>query len=154
MYHLSHSRLTGRYLHAFCKHASSIRFCIGIRFHLADGHARRSYVARIPTTFNCSTCHFNAGGGGARNPFGVAFGRVGLNWQGLCQQDSDGDGFTNAEELNDPDCMWQRGQPFERDGQSQPGDATDVPEPQEPDMAEDPLPPEIWEQPLRPRIRC
>ena len=31
-------------------------------------------------------------------------------WKTLCLLDSDGDGFTNGEELGDPDCVWVKGE--------------------------------------------
>ena len=59
---------------------------------------------------NCATCHNNPGGGGPRNSFGGDVGElVGRGsrdpfWSlDLAIQDSDSDGFTNGEELGDPD---------------------------------------------------
>lgn len=47
-----------------------------------------------------------------RNDFGRAFARAGYRWTvELCKADSDGDGLTNGEELGDPACTWQYGQP-------------------------------------------
>ena len=47
--------------------------------------------------------HINTSGGGARNPFGLDFASEGTTWTvSLCGMDSDGDGFTNGEELGDP----------------------------------------------------
>lgn len=41
------------------------------------------------------------------NTFGVAFIANGKAWtRALCEADSDGDGYTNGEELGDPCCMW------------------------------------------------
>lgn len=60
-------------------------------------------------TFSCSNCHLNPGGGGARNAFGEAVNSIvsGGNqsfWTAaLAAMDSDGDGFTNGQELGDPD---------------------------------------------------
>lgn len=67
--------------------------------------------------------HENRNGGGARNAFGLAFKEAGLNWtQSLCQQDSDGDGRTNGDELGDPNCVWSVGQvPTRTTGITHPG---------------------------------
>ncbi|KAF6776626.1 hypothetical protein AHF37_03881 [Paragonimus kellicotti] len=35
-------------------------------------------------------------------------------WDKLCPLDSDGDGFTNGEELGDPQCVWKLGAEPER----------------------------------------
>jgi len=44
------------------------------------------------------------------NAFGTAFVAAGSQWTaGLCGADSDGDGFTNGEELGDPSCSWTAG---------------------------------------------
>jgi len=41
------------------------------------------------------------------NAFGGAFIAAGLVWsRELCEADSDGDGYTNGEELGDPCCLW------------------------------------------------
>ncbi|XP_064598116.1 DBH-like monooxygenase protein 1 homolog [Liolophura sinensis] len=54
--------------------------------------------------------HFNAPGGGKRNPFGLDFKAEGFKWTPhLCGLDSDHDGRTNGEELGDPDCVWTPG---------------------------------------------
>ena len=44
----------------------------------------------------------------------------------LAALDSDGDGFTNGEELGDPDGTWQ-------EGDAAPGDAADITHPGNPD---------------------
>ena len=55
--------------------------------------------------------HTASSGGGERNGFGSAFAAAGSTWTtGLCQADSDGDGFSNGVELGDPECVWTPGQ--------------------------------------------
>mmetsp|Transcript_45010 Transcript_45010/g.108852 ORF Transcript_45010/g.108852 Transcript_45010/m.108852 type:complete len:782 (-) Transcript_45010:681-3026(-) len=54
--------------------------------------------------------HYRSTGGGARNVFGEDFAAAGHRWTvELCQKDSDCDGFSNGQELGDPDCIWQEG---------------------------------------------
>eukprot|EP00930_Biecheleria_cincta_P014987 TRINITY_DN12658_c0_g1_i8.p1 TRINITY_DN12658_c0_g1~~TRINITY_DN12658_c0_g1_i8.p1 ORF type:complete len:815 (-),score=130.99 TRINITY_DN12658_c0_g1_i8:80-2524(-) len=44
------------------------------------------------------------------NPFGKALKDADFKWtQALCNADSDGDGFSNGEELGDPCCSWKEG---------------------------------------------
>lgn len=71
--------------------------------------ARDFRVNQIPNgqVFRCATCHVSAGGGGARNPFGQAVQAItGTSsrpfWSAtLAAADSDGDGFSNGQELGD-----------------------------------------------------
>ncbi|XP_065179304.1 uncharacterized protein LOC135809805 [Sycon ciliatum] len=51
---------------------------------------------------------------GAGNVFGRAFIASGGNWTTVCPQDSDGDGYTNGEELGDPSCSFSPGATPER----------------------------------------
>ncbi|MEL6548362.1 MAG: hypothetical protein AAFQ82_27310 [Myxococcota bacterium] len=75
--------------------------------------ARPFRVSQIPNApASCNTCHTN-GGGTPRNAFGLDVesrlvgGTLGdVDWDAVCDLDSDGDGFTNGEELGDPDCVW------------------------------------------------
>jgi len=71
--------------------------------------------------FGCNTCH------GATthtlNPFGNAYSAASDTWtEALASADSDGDGYTNGEELLDPDGIWV-------EGQANPGDPVDVTNP-------------------------
>ncbi|XP_071090291.1 temptin-like [Haliotis cracherodii] len=56
--------------------------------------------------------HNDANTGGAQNlnPFGMDFQAASHTWTvALCQKDSDNDGFTNGQELGDPQCTWSAG---------------------------------------------
>eukprot|EP00755_Sulcionema_specki_P007256 Sspe_Gene.37745::Locus_18214_Transcript_1_1_Confidence_1.000_Length_2056::g.37745::m.37745 len=56
------------------------------------------------------------------NPFGEDFKAEGLRWTtALCEKDSDHDGYTNGEELGDPDCTWYEGQTPSREPLGHPG---------------------------------
>lgn len=99
-----------------------------------DAAARNFRVNLLPngTVFSCHTCH-TSGGGTPRNPFGLAVQqRVTPNgsqpfWDAsLAAMDSDGDGFTNGEELGDPDGD---GTPIVGATVTNPGDPASKPQP-------------------------
>ena len=91
--------------------------------HCSPAGARPSYQNRLPNA-NRVPCYEGAEGcfdglcgglghktcqGGTLplNNFGQAFLDSGLKWtESLCKADSDGDGFTNGQELGDPCCTW------------------------------------------------
>ncbi len=62
----------------------------------------------------CQTCHVGTGGGSPWNTFGGALMDDQItyydggqpNWASFCDEDFDGDGFTNGEELGDPNCTF------------------------------------------------
>jgi len=97
--------------------------------------AREQWLAQIPNgqVNSCLNCHFSAGGGGSRNPFGksVEDALIGNNvrWDLIFNIDSDGDGFTNGEELQDPDGQWNVGDsgPGNTTLVTLPGDASSKP---------------------------
>lgn len=75
-------------------------------------------VQKIPngSKFSCANCHINPAGGGPRNEFGqevekhVTPGGTQNFWNSeLAMMDSDGDGFTNGQELQDPNGTWTGG---------------------------------------------
>lgn len=111
-------------------------------FFLADmavfadtADARPYRVDQIPSgrDNNCHNCHVSRGGGGPRNVFGTAVeegflfedgDRISVEWnRDLARLDSDGDGYTNGEELGDPSGSWFDGEIFDF-AASLPGDAT------------------------------
>lgn len=71
------------------------------------------------SVFECANCHINPNGGGTRNSFGEEVEGGFLTQPGpgghvvwgaaLASLDSDGDGFTNGEELQDPNGTWSGG---------------------------------------------
>ena len=99
-----------------------------------DAEARFFRPSKVPNAVaDCNTCHTN-GGGTARNPFGLDVealvtpnGEEVFWGPELAALDSDGDGFTNGEELGDPDGLWQEGDPS-------PGEPADLGNPANPDI--------------------
>jgi hypothetical protein len=88
---------------------------------VVGSHSFRLNKVPNSSKFSCNTCHTN-GGGTPRNPFGqevetrVTPGGMETFWgPELAALDSDGDGFTNGEELQDPNGEWM-------EGMAQPGD--------------------------------
>ncbi len=84
--------------------------------------SRSFRVSQIPNgNINaCANCHIDPSGGGSRNAFGQQIesgflspsGSGNVQWGvQLASLDSDGDGFTNGEELQDPFGAWTSGQP-------------------------------------------
>lgn len=107
--------------------------------------ARSQRVEQIPNgeEFSCTTCHdssFPTGAqNGARNVFGqqVEANLTGtggtatqeVDWQAIYDLDADGDGFTNGQELGDPNGEWSQGEdPPEDYAPSRPADAEDTPD--------------------------
>jgi MYXO-CTERM domain-containing protein len=107
--------------------------------------ARTPRVQQIPNgaTFSCTTCHtasFPTGPqNGERNVFGqqveqnlTGGGDISaqkVDWQAIYDLDADGDGFTNGEELGDPNGEWAEGDDAPADYEpSNPADANDTPE--------------------------
>jgi cysteine-rich repeat protein len=90
-------------------------------------HASSSFVRLLPTPYSCATCHNNAGGGGPRNVFGTTWVSEGRSWAAVYDIDSDGDGFTNGQELGDPDGLWVIGQALPSGPTTRPWDRNDFP---------------------------
>lgn len=118
-----------------------------------------AYQQEVPngTVFRCQTCHVRSGGGEGWNLFGQAIlSAGGANpeanpndqnqgftgspsdfWLDLCDDDADGDGATNAEELGDLDCDAVADEGVVA---SNPGDPASVPDdPGEPGGGGDPI---------------
>lgn len=95
-------------------------------------------VQQIPNgqEFRCANCHISEFGGGQLTPFGMQVRNGYLDNNGdviwsaaLAALDSDGDGATNGEEMQDPNGEWSIGQnnPGDRILVTNPGDNTSVP---------------------------
>ncbi len=107
--------------------------------------ARTQRVQQVPNgeDFQCGICHTNAfptgADNGARNVFGqqveqnlTGGGSVAtqeVDWHAIYDLDADEDGFTNGEELGDPEGQWQQGdEPPEDYEPSDPSDPDDTPD--------------------------
>jgi len=86
-----------------------------VSFALVTSSASANYPGSIPNGFSspgvgrCGICHVSSAGGGTRTAFGMDFESAsgGLVWsRWLAQRDSDGDGWTNGQELGDPFARW------------------------------------------------
>lgn len=95
-------------------------------------------VQQIPngSKFSCSNCHVDPNGGGTRNAFGqdveqrVTPGSTNNFWSAaLANMDSDGDGFTNGVELQDPNGTWTSGTIGDFNLVTNPGNASSKPNP-------------------------
>ncbi|MDQ7817834.1 MAG: FlgD immunoglobulin-like domain containing protein [Melioribacteraceae bacterium] len=93
-------------------------------------------VSQIPNggINSCQNCHVSALGGGTRNSFGQAVENGFLNFQGnvqwgpqLAALDSDGDGFSNGLELQDPNGTWTGGSIGDPSKVTNPGDPNSRP---------------------------
>ena len=116
-------------------------FLISLAFFVvaSSADARSFRVGQIPNgnVNGCANCHINPGGGGARNAFGQAVGagliEGNVDWgPALAKLDSDDDGFTNGQELQDPNGAW-------RPEQAQPGNAALVTKPWDPNSKPQPV---------------
>ena len=94
---------------------------------------RATATNSVGTSRPCITCHNNADGGGGCplppcfNQFGTDFNTNGRVWnETLARMHSDTDGYTNGEELGDPDGLWvpADGIPDSCDCASRPGFAS------------------------------
>ncbi len=102
----------------------------------------------------CANCHVSSAGGGPRNAFGqmveasflTAVGFSGnVEWgPDLAKLDADGDGFTNGEELGDPEGLWKSGDPAPGDpaAVTLPGDPSSHP----PEKAQSAVEASTWAQ--------
>lgn len=85
------------------------------------------YADKMPNGNNIASDpaigHFDSLGVAGENDFGKDYRKYNAQWLGgYCRDDSDGDGFTNGQELGDPCCTWTDGsQPLATDGLSHPG---------------------------------
>jgi hypothetical protein len=58
------------------------------------------YDLRDTRLATCDMCHINPNGGGPRDDYGISYSENGKDFLAIEEMDSDGDGFTNIEEIN------------------------------------------------------
>jgi dopamine beta-monooxygenase len=113
----------------------------------STAEARPFRVTQIPNgaDFACTSCHTTRTGG-PRNTFGTAVSdgftttatTAPAGWGPvLAGLDSDGDGFTNGQELGDPDGTWTVGDPNPVFDATNPGDPSSFPAVTDPDAGSD-----------------
>lgn len=114
---------------------ATVTLCMAL--NVDDASARRAYLSGVPNTDmvgSCGTCHVAPGGSGPRNAFGLdvqANLDGGPDWGAVYDIDSDGDGFTNGEELCDADGSWAMDGMLDADcTPTKPGDSASKPESQ------------------------
>lgn len=106
----------------------------------APAEAREFRVNEIPNgpKRGCFNCHRD-GGGSSFNDFGsdartslegdTVASEKHVNWQKFYMRDSDGDGYTNGQELGDPNGTWMPGMPNPTGEITNPGDDKSFPKP-------------------------
>lgn len=107
-------------------------------FFVNSVFAKSEYVPTIPLNnlHECGVCHVNKepDQGSDRNAFGKSYEDGAYAWDGtvegegkkLWEVDTDGDGFTNGEEMGDPNGTWSEGDAVNAT-QTDPADANDKP---------------------------
>lgn len=92
----------------------------------SSGWAKSFRVNQLPNgpRFNCDLCH-EPGNTGYVNPFGVQvlshLKSGDVKWEEMWNLDADGDGYTNGQELGDPDGTWRIGMSHPSSTASHPG---------------------------------
>lgn len=99
-------------------------------------NSEQKRVKQVPngSKYQCQTCHMSVFGGDARNAFGQTVENNFLDANGdviwndeLAAIDSDGDGFTNGQELLDEEGAWRENDP-------NPGDQEEMGHPGDPEI--------------------
>lgn len=95
----------------------------------AFGYYADDLPSAVPQGRRCVTCHLDPQGRGTRNEFGddvAYYFNGGPDWSAIYAMDSDRDGYTNGQELGDPNGAWSIGDPYTM-FISAPGDDTSTP---------------------------
>jgi hypothetical protein len=115
-FHFSTAHFQIRLQQSKMKTAPSLAFALVVLATLSsDCSGSRQFVSRIPNGGSVPDVPAighsdNTGSSRALNDFGKDFESAGNAWTvSLCEQDSDGDGQTNGQELGDPCCEWTTG---------------------------------------------
>jgi hypothetical protein len=91
---------------------------VAVFLYSGQADARRFRVGHIPNgdASGCLTCHApgpqrirNAFGSAVESTLGFPKNEASVDWSLFFSQDSDGDGYTNGQELSDPDGLWMPG---------------------------------------------
>jgi len=105
----------------------AVIFSLVLGFSQAWGYSGWENTIPNGDVFGCENCH--TPNMSAKTPFGTDYKNYGKVWSStLATLDSDGDTYTNGEELQDPDGTWVKGQPQPGDPAlvSNPGDSDSI----------------------------
>jgi hypothetical protein len=103
-------------------------FFLNLGFTQAWGYSGWETYIPNGAVYGCNNCHLPDFS--AKTPFGLDYKNNNKTWSStLAALDSDADGYTNGEELQDPNGTWVKGQPQPGNSAlvSNPGDATSIP---------------------------
>ncbi len=117
--------------------SSVVVVLLAVVFGASNVEARQFRVDQVPNNqWECGLCHQGGLGGAPLNDFGKQVEdnlsspkrSADVDWQAIYDLDADGDGFTNGEELGDPNGDWSEGDPDPEREPTDPNDSGSFPE--------------------------
>ncbi len=117
--------------------SSVVVVLLAVIFGAQTAEARQFRVDQVPNNqWECGLCHQGGIGGAPVNDFGQQVEdnlssptrSADVDWQAIYDMDADGDGFTNGEELRDPNGEWSIGDADPEGEPTNPNDPESFPE--------------------------